>query len=54
VITANETTLKNDAWVRVDGLFNLATIHDKHVSTILADRVLAISTPPPENRYLFF
>lgn len=46
--------LPNDTWVRVEGLFSLATIHDKQVSSILADAVLPIPTPPPEQRYLFF
>jgi len=54
VNTASEMGLTNDTWVRVEGLFQLATIHGKQVSSILADRVLTISTPPPENRYLFF
>jgi putative membrane protein len=54
VHTASEAGLKNDTWVRVEGLFQLETIHDKQVSSIIADRVLTISTPPPENRYLFF
>jgi len=51
---ANEADLTNDTWVRVEGLFNLATMHGKQVFSIRADRVLPIPTPPPENRYLFF
>jgi len=44
----------NDTWVRVEGRFSLATTHDKQVASILADAILPIPTPPPEQRYLFF
>ena len=54
VKTATEDNLHNDTWVRVEGLFNLETINDKQVSSILADKVLSIPTPAPEKRYLFF
>lgn len=54
VNTATEEGLKNDTWVRVEGLFNLETIHDKQVSSIVADTVTPIPTPAPEKRYLFF
>jgi putative membrane protein len=54
VATANEADIKNDTWVRVEGLFKTETIHDKQVSSILAASVLPIDTPPPEKRYLFF
>jgi uncharacterized repeat protein (TIGR03943 family) len=46
--------LNNDAWVRVEGFFNLETINDRQISRILADKVLPIPAPPPEKRYLFF
>jgi len=54
VITANEADIKNDTWVRVEGLFKTETIHDKQVSSIIAASVQPIATPPPEKRYLFF
>jgi uncharacterized repeat protein (TIGR03943 family) len=46
--------LPNDTWVRVEGLFSLAALHDKKRASILADTVLPIPAPPPEQRYLFF
>ena len=54
VKAANEENLENDTWVRVVGHFNFETINNKQVSSILADKVLTIPTPPPEKRYLFF
>jgi len=54
VQTATAENLKNDTWVRVDGRFNNDTIGGKQVSSITADRVLPLPTPPPEKRYLFF
>ena len=54
VNTATEAGLENDTWVRVEGLFNFETIHDKQVFSIAADKVLPVSLPPPEKRYLFF
>jgi uncharacterized repeat protein (TIGR03943 family) len=54
VKTAGAGNFPNDAWVRVEGLFKLATINDKPVSSIVADKVMPMSTPPPEKRYLFF
>ena len=54
VNTTSAAGIENDTWVRVEGLFNFETIHGKQVSNIVADRVLPISTPPPEKRYLFF
>ncbi len=47
-------TPSNDAWVRVEGIFNTATINGRGVSSIAADRVQLIPIPPPEKRYLFF
>ena len=54
VLTATEENLNNDAWVRVEGLFSLATINGKQVLSIAADKILPIPTPAPEMRYLFF
>ena len=54
VKTATEENLQNDAWVRVEGLFKNDTSTDKKVSSITADSVLQLPTPPPEKRYLFF
>jgi uncharacterized repeat protein (TIGR03943 family) len=54
VKTATQKDLQNDTWVRVEGLFNVETINDKQVSSIAADKILPISTPSPEKRYLFF
>jgi uncharacterized repeat protein (TIGR03943 family) len=54
VQTATAENLKNDTWVRVDGRFNTDIISGKQVSSITADRVRPLPTPPPEKRYLFF
>jgi uncharacterized repeat protein (TIGR03943 family) len=54
VNAATAAGLENDAWVRVEGLFNFETIQDKQILSIAADKVLPISLPPPEKRYLFF
>ena len=54
VETKSRQDLKNDTWVRVEGLFSTATINGKQVSTISAARVQPLPTPPPEKRYLFF
>ena len=54
VDAANAADISDDAWVRVDGVFNVETIHDKPVSSIVAARVIAIPVPAPEQRYLFF
>ena len=54
VKTATPEDLQNDTWVRIEGLFNVETINDQQVSCIVADKILPISTPPPEKRYLFF
>ena len=54
VKTTTEENLPNDTWVRVEGLFNFATINDKQAFSIQADKVLTIPTPPPEKRYMFF
>ena len=54
VNTVTETGLENDTWVRVEGLFTVETIHAKQVSSIVADKVLPLSPPPPEKRYMFF
>lgn len=54
VKTPIDENLPNDTWVRVEGRFNLETIHDKQASSIEADKVLQIPTPAPEKRYMFF
>ena len=54
VDATNAADISNDAWVRVEGIFNVETIHDKSVSSIVAVKVLAIPVPAPEKRYLFF
>jgi uncharacterized repeat protein (TIGR03943 family) len=54
VKTESPQDLKNDAWVRVEGLFSTATVNGKRVSTISGARVRPLPTPPPEKRYLFF
>ena len=54
VKTVSEESLRNDTWVRAEGLFKLQTINGKQVSSIVAAKVLPIPTPPPEKRYLFF
>lgn len=54
VKTATAENFPNDAWVRVEGLFELAAINDKPVSSILAEKIMPMPAPPPEKRYLFF
>ena len=55
MVRENESgNLSNDTWVRVEGIFNTATINGKRVSSIAADRVQLIPIPPAEKRYLFF
>lgn len=54
VRTAARQDLQNDAWVRVEGHFNTATINGKRASVITADRLQPLPTPPPEKRYIFF
>ena len=54
VRTANAENLDNDTWVRVEGQFTFETVDNKQVSSITADKVLALPLPPPEKRYLFF
>jgi uncharacterized repeat protein (TIGR03943 family) len=54
VTTRSPQDLKNDAWVRVEGLFSTATVNGKRVSTISGARVRPLPAPPPEKRYLFF
>lgn len=55
VVKENERgNLSNDTWVRVEGIFNTATINGRQVSSISADRVQPIPLPPPEERYMFF
>jgi len=46
--------LKNDAWVRVGGIFSTETLNGKQVTSIAADTIQSIPQPPPEKRYLFF
>jgi len=46
--------LKNDAWVRVGGIFSTQTLNGKQVTSIAADAIQSIPQPPPEKRYLFF
>jgi putative membrane protein len=46
--------LSNDTWVRVEGIFNTATIKGKRISSIAADHIQRIPIPPAEKRYLFF
>ena len=54
VNAASAAGLENDTWVRVEGLFSFEAVHDKQILSIAADKVLPISLPPPEKRYLFF
>lgn len=46
--------LKNETWVKVEGLLRLKVFHEKKIPVIQADRITPIPDPPPEERYLFF
>jgi len=56
VTVRNTTTeiLKNDTWVKVEGIFSIETSNGKQVSNIAAEVIQSIPQPPPEKRYLFF
>jgi uncharacterized repeat protein (TIGR03943 family) len=54
VKSSSTSRLSNDAWVRVEGFFNLEIINDQQLISIAADRVRVIPTPPLEKRYIYF
>jgi uncharacterized repeat protein (TIGR03943 family) len=53
VFPKEASSLPDDTWVRVQGVFEVRTVEGEAMASLRAEKVERIETPPPAKRYLF-